>query len=349
MNYFSPIKSKTNFILFLVAFMLLHGFNTYNYLEFSILYKDPLSNLPTPNQTVQESPIQFLIGFLFLSSLQPKLAFFIVQLIGIIYLILSFYQMLNHISNKSYFILFYVIGLSPLIFILFTWFGKTDIFLIGSCFGILSCQRGNNKLILFHVLISIFAHIQIAFVHLIFLLYNRIIKPTYFIFVCYFFCFCLYVFYLNKSGDFVGRLDFFIQNLQGLLVTRIKNPFFSIFSTFGWLWIIIYNVRSTLSKQFWFSVIICFLITCGTLDHTRIFSLISLPLVIYLCEIDKVEKKLIDLSKIIPINLLIFFQFGVQPYGSIHDTSWGWVFKDIIMDVDFSFIENIYHQILSII
>ena len=94
-----------------------------------------------------------------------------------------------------------------------------------------------------------------------------------------------------------------------------------LFSTFGWLWLPIIYFRKSLSVRFYIVAILCFFITVSTLDHTRVFMLLSLPVLIYLSEKVAIVEYAEKASQFFPIWILLFFQFQKWS-GGVFDTAW---------------------------
>ena len=310
-------------LFFLVTFFLLYGVAAYGLGAFGKLYKNPFDLLPAKYQWLHESPIQFFIGYALFGFLPSYIAYFLVQIIGIAFLVWTYLLMLRN-KQLDHSELFLILALSPFILVLFTWFGKPDIFLIASCFGMLATSQKNINLFPIFFLCSVFSHPQITIFYVVFFLILNQVKFSLVLLLSAIFSYGLYFGYINELGDFANRADYIAENLRRLIITQAKQPFFSIFCTFGWLWLAILHLRSSLSIRFFVVASLCFGITLGTLDHTRVFVLLSIPLLVNLAEQNAVRKFCIDLNTYVPIVVLLFFQFQKRPDGVIVDTSWSW-------------------------
>lgn len=310
-------------VFFLAVFVLLYGVTADNLDAFVKLYKNPFELLPAHMQRLQESPIQFLLGYFLFNSLPPYIAYILVQILGGVFLIWTYLLLLKNreIVHSE---LFLILALSPFLLVLFTWHGKPDIFLIASCFGMLATSQKNKSLFPIFFLCSVFSHPQITIFYVVFFLILNQVKFTLLLLLSAVLSYGLYFGYINELGEFSTRSDFIFENFKALIITQVSQPFFSIFCTFGWLWIPILYLRSSLSFRFFSVAVLCFGITLTTLDHTRVFVLLSIPLLVYLVEKNAVRKFCIELNPYLPIVLLLLFQFQKHPNGVIVDTSWSW-------------------------
>jgi hypothetical protein len=326
MQYQLDLKKKIGkkkILIFLIIFFLIYGISTWNLPQFLLLYKDPFNLLEQKFQWLQQSPIQFFLGFLLFSWLPGKLAYICTQIIGILYLVISIYWLTNSLKiDRNN--LFWTLALSPFFLIIFTWFGKPDLFLIASLFCIIACNRHNNYATPFFLIISVFAHIQITLFYIVFSLALRLITLNRWLIIGLIVSFSLFGWYLQNIGELNGRIDFIIHNLKLITITQVNQPLFSIFSTFGWLWFVVIYYRSSLGKNFFLVSIICFFITITTLDHTRVFVLLSVPALVYIAKNFPVADFINNVKNSVPFWLLIFFQFQKIQGGKITDSAWSW-------------------------
>tara|TARA_B100000315_G_scaffold60249_1_gene54641 strand:- start:685 stop:1701 length:1017 start_codon:yes stop_codon:yes gene_type:complete len=325
---FEEINTKI-ITYFLITFFLIYGINLFT-TGFAIQYSSPLDNNLNPNfQWVLESPIQFFIGYLF-SFLPYPASFIVVQIIAILYLIGSCIFLCKHqeIDKSS---LFFVLALSPFFLIIFTWFGKPDLFLIGSYFSIVAFQRVRPMTSLLFFIIGVFSHPQIFIFLIIFSYFLNLIQLNTRLIFYLFFCYLIYFFYLANLGEIYGRDNFIFDNLIRLITAQVRNPFFSLFCTFGWLWFVILFNKKEIPKIFFFIVVLIFLITILTLDHTRIFTLLSLPCIIFLAKNYDIRKFIKNINRYIPIWFFLFFQFQKND-GFIVDTTWSYKWAPLLKD-----------------
>ena len=286
------------------------------------MYKNPFQLLDLSHQYQHESPIQFFLGFLFFSWASPAIAYLSVQLIGVIYLIYCTWTVANLRSVNNY-NFFWVFALSPSILVLFNWFGKSDIFLMAAFFGIYSSIK-NSLTIFIHVIVSIFSHIQMSIFHIIFLFFLKIIRINELkiksVFA-YLFAFFIYFLYMSSFGEFGSRSDFISSRLPSIINGSLNNPVITLFCTFNWLWILVFNVRDKLKLRFWIIFILILFISFATKDFTRVFILTALPLLIEIINLRNLERALKKIGEYIPLSILIFIQFQKIPGGKIVDSA----------------------------
>jgi len=283
------------------------------------LYSDPMALLEK-KQWLQESPIQYLVGYSLFGRLNAVGAYVLTQLVGIALLLVSYSLLLKneHIKHSQ---LFLVLTLSPFLLTIFFWFGKADIFLVASCFGMLATVKKNRFLFPFFLLISAFSHPQITAFYLLFFLILKQVRVDRLFLLSIIASSALYAIYTYKLNADFGRADYMYDALLTLLKHHLKAPLFDLFSTFGWLWLPIIYFRKSLSIRVYIVSFLCFVITAFTLDHTRVFMLLSLPLLVYLSEEVDIVEYVKKASQFFPIWILLLFQFQ-KWNGVVYDTAW---------------------------
>lgn len=318
-----PSKGAKSLFLFLIVFSLLYGFGVFGYSEFSLLYENPFELLPQKKQWLHESPIQYFVGFIFFQTTTSLNAFIFTQFIAFIYLVASIYSftVVYQINTKA---LIYTLALSPFFLVLVSWFGKPDPFLIGSLFAIIAVQKVFAPASFIFICISVFAHPQITVIHLFLCIVLGQLRPSSILALSYLMAFALYALYLSEIGHFAGRLEYIETHILNIIATQVRQPFFSLFCSFGWLWFVILNQRHLLPKKFYFALSLTFIITIITLDHTRVFVLLNIPLLIYIIQNLDVVSSVRKITVFVPTVLLMLFQFQKIPGGAIVDSTWSW-------------------------
>ena len=310
-------------IKFLLVFFILYGLSAYHIAEFKQMYLDPFSILPEKSQWLHESPIQYFIGNALFKNLNWSVAYIFTNLIGVSAAIMAYVLMLKsrEISHSEMFI---VLALSPFFIVVFTFFGKPDTFLIAGCFGMLASHDHYRFLFPIFMLVSVFSHPQITLFYILFFVILQQIKLNFMVIISLILSFFLYALYIQEIGDFDGRATFIADYVKNLLETQIRQPFFSLFCTFGWLWLPIIFYKKELGFRFIVVSFLCFCITIMTLDHTRVFVLLSVPLLVYISTVVSVTKYATYIDKFVPIIILMLFQFQKRANGEIIDTAWSW-------------------------
>ena len=310
---------------------MLYGVSAYGIDIFSQLYLNPLELLPEGSQWLHESPIQFFIGHFFFSSLNPKIAYVFVQLIGFSLLIGSYILLLKNrkIEHSE---LFLTLAMSPFFLVIFTWHGTPDLFLIASCFGMLATSERYQYLFPFYFFISVFSHPQITIFYVLFFIILNQLKPNTLLLFSLTFSYAIHFGYIQELGDFSNRMDFILEKSQRILGTLLRKPFFSLFCTFGWLWMPILFYRNLLTKRVIIVAIMCFGITFLTVDHTRVFVLLNLPILVYLSQKIPISNYIKEISRFLPIGLLLLFQFQKAPGGDVFDTAWSSFWLPLILN-----------------
>ena len=310
------LHSKNWYYCYFPIFILIYGFSVLGYEQFKVLHNDPFVLL---NQQYQ-----YLLGHYGFGWMPPEFSYACTQLVGFCYLgfAIKWFAETREI-NFSYFIK--LLAVSPFFLVLFVWQGKPDPFIIGSFFMICSVHYTKKTISLLAVLIAIFSHPQIALIHCVLIIFLNFKKPSVIFFLNYIAAFTLYFIYLNLlDGDLHGRTDQIIANGKALFRNQFTNPVLSIVLSFGWFWLIIFNIWQKLNSKFWISLIFCFIISMLSMDFTRTFLQIALPLfVILIMEVNRTNI-LEKITRFVPLTVLLFIQFQKVPGAIISDTAWSW-------------------------
>ena len=135
-------------IFFVPIFVIFYGVNPYGN-NTTFLYNNPFGTLTT-EQWLQESPIQFFLGyFLNIFIENEESTFNFINIIGFIFLYFSLYSYDS--KNSEYLPILKILYFTPFFLILFYWMGKPDTFTIGSLFLLISYK---DKICSFQILCS---------------------------------------------------------------------------------------------------------------------------------------------------------------------------------------------------
>ncbi len=268
---------------FIPIFLLIYGTNTYG-LHAKKLYENPFGSIDS-EQWVQESPIQFFLGFIVnLFTNNTTRTHWIVVILGFLYLTISVINFdKRYFSNNQ---IFKVLYFTPFFLILFTWMGKPDTFLIGSLFFLVSFSNSAVLSFVF-ILFAVSSHPQIAFIYFLLIKYLNIFNLKINHYFSFILSYIIYSAYLNQLSELEGRYSVISQELERVFQTIFTNTLAGFISLFMWLWIVIFGSNAIKDRKFLTSFIIIFSISFFTLDHTRIFMQLSIPLIIYLVKNDE--------------------------------------------------------------
>ena len=302
-------------------FILFFGISNYNFQESKFLFVNPLQLLEPRLQHLQESPITFLIGYIINSILNnTSITYWLVVFLGYVYLFTILYLYEKHELNGDYFIksLFF----TPFFLIIFSWMGKPDTFLVGS-FLSLVVFKNNIYLSFLSILILVFSHPQIAFIYLFLIFILKIFELRLFHFTSFLISYFLYFYYQNLlMSDIDGRLSYIIENIEKINIAFFVYLISGIISLFLWLWIPIINSKMFNNFKFSGSFLIIFSIAYLSVDFTRTFITMAIPLIIYLSRQEFFIQKFDQVFSNSFIYILGFFQIQKRPYGVIADSSW---------------------------
>ena len=270
-------------LFFIPIFILVYGTNTYG-LHAKKLYENPFGIIDS-EQWVQESPIQFFIGFIvnFFTNNATR-THWIVVILGFLFLIISVINFdKRYFSNNQ---IFKVLYFTPFFLVLFTWMGKPDTFLIGSLFFLVSFSSSVALSFVF-ILFAVFSHPQIAFIYFLLIKYLNVFNLKINHYFSFIFSYIIYFAYLNQLSEVESRYSIISQGLERAFQTIFTNTLAGFISLFMWLWIVIFASNAIKDRKFLTSFIFIFSISFFTLDHTRIFIQLSIPLIIYLVKNDE--------------------------------------------------------------
>ena len=303
-------------IFFIPIFILLYnnGSNFYGYSP--VLYSNPFAEI-SGEQWIKESPIQFFIGyFINLATKNTLTTHWIIIFIGFVYLYTSMFLFDRHCFNGKNIskILFF----TPFFLILFTWIGKPDTLTVGSLFFLI-VFNGNIILGFIFTLILIFSHPQIAFIYFVLIKYLNLYKFKVEHFITMTMGYVIYFFYISQLGDFQGRYNVVSDELNRVFKTIFTNTLGGLISLFMWLWIIIFLSGIIKNKKFQSAFLLIFLVSFFTLDHTRIFTLLAVPLIIYLSNDKNFLETFENVLDKKAMYFLGFFQIQKRADGRIVD------------------------------
>ena len=198
---------------------MVYGTNTYG-LHAKKLYENPFGSINS-EQWVQESPIQFFIGFFVnLFTNNTTRTHWIVVFLGFLYLtigIINFDK--RYFSNHE---IFKILYFTPFFLVLFTWMGKPDTFLIGSLFFLVSFSSFVSFSFVF-ILFTILSHPQIAIVYFLLIRYLNIFTLKLHHYFSITLSYLIYLAYLNQIEDFESRYSVISQELDRIFQTIFTN------------------------------------------------------------------------------------------------------------------------------
>ena len=141
----------------------------------------------------------------------------------------------------------------------------------------------------------IFSHPQIAIVYLFLCKYLKLIKFRTLHFMMVIFSYFLYYLYYKKVGSIQSRYDLVTEGFERFLKLFLLIHLQDLFHTLCGYGFLFSQVRLLKTKNLFFPFFLIFTISFFTLDHTRIFSVMSIPLIIFISK-----------DKILKVTLIIF-------------------------------------------
>ena len=308
--------------IFFPIFLLFYGYNSFG-LHSIELFNNPFGTIES-EQWLQESPIQYFIGFVInLIINNIHITYWIVVGLGFVYVVFA----INNL-NKKYIVnvdFFKVLYFTPFYLILFTWMGKPDPFTIGSIFLIIS-YYGNPLIYTFLNLILIFSHPQIAVIYFLLLFFLKLIDFKVINLIITIFSFITYILYLKNLNDFEGRSEWLLNNIDSIVETFLTNTLSGFVTLFLWLWIPIFQSNLYKDKRFLISLLSIIAVSVCIVDHTRIFVILSAPLIVYMLKNQNFINKFNNIFSDNRMLVLGLFQLQKRQTGIITD---GWTFFNL--------------------
>ena len=301
-------------LFFTPIFLFLYGINSYN-MHLS-LFEDPFGQIAS-EAWVKESPIQFFIGYVLNLILNNTiLTYWLVVVLGFIFLLFSIIKFDQKVFVNMQ--IMKILYFSPFFIILFYWMGKPDTFTIGSLLLLVS---SSSSLLIsgLAIFITIFSHPQVAFIYLILLKFLKIFKFKIEHYILFLLGYITYFIYYSQLEEFDDRYDIISNEIDRAVNTVFTNTLAGFISLFMWLWIPIFLSGLVKDKKFIFSFLLIFFISFFTLDHTRIFMILSIPIIIYLIS----KRKFLESFSTIFENRIMYvlglFQIQKRADGRIVD------------------------------
>jgi len=309
-------------IFFIPVFIIFYGVNPYG-INTIFLYNNPFGTLTT-EQWLQESPIQFFLGYflnIFLGNEQSTFNF--VNIIGFIFLYFSLYSYDS--KNLENVPIIKILYFTPLFLILFYWMGKPDTFTIGSLFLLIS-YKDKIATSFVAIFIMIFSHIYVTAIYMFITILFKFITLRWHHYLSLLINLFFYILYRMEIDEINGRFDVISSEIERALYSSFTNLLSGIISLFMWIWIPLLLSKSFKDKKFLLSFILIMSISFFTLDHTRIFILSSVPLIIYLSKSRIFNEKFNLVFSNNWIYLIGLFQIQKRGGGKIVD---GWSILEI--------------------
>jgi len=302
--------------------IVIYGIKFFHINDFASIYGQPLTKLAPDRQWFQTGPINNFIGFILSPFFSWKISYFIIHAMNIGAIIIALRIWKNEQGDDSFKALLSILFITPVVVIPLMWWGKADAFLISSIIAIAALSGRSSKLIYCWAIIGILSHPQSFSIQLLGLALLGISRPldtfkmiavSYLVYSAYYF----------SIGSMDGRASFIIDNYQIILEAFLVAPIFTTFTFFGFFWFFLGSIARKISLPQISYLIIIFIITSITLDHTRVFALLSMPLICSIAisksYVDEYFSYIKNLNIVVPyfvIALLHFQMWGVIVYDS---------------------------------
>ena len=271
--------------IFLVpALVWLYGWRTIDMVEWRTITAAPFSvTLEPEQQFLYGSPLTFLLGSYYQhQGLGYMHAFVVVHGLGLVFFAYTLFRCLTRLcgtTGRAAGLI--VLASSPLLFVVLTWIGKSDSFLLAFYFLLLTTESPVMVAILAVLMIACHRELAIAV-----LIAHAILRGA----IPYVVAGAA----IGVAGSFiftrllltsvpVSRLDYLIGHFRELLGGVMSDPIVHLAATLGpfWLFVIrpsMFNVRRVAVLAMAFGL------ACISFDFTRVFIIAATPLLLILTE-----------------------------------------------------------------
>jgi hypothetical protein len=268
-------------LVFLFLFVALYGLRPINVSDFELLSSAPLALLqPSDQQPLHSSPFTFFVGYPFTHYLGWKASYLLVNGFGIVFFTFAFFRFLNLRFGESKNLSFYLFAATPLFLIVVSWFGKSDPYLVGFFFLFITVESYWAAVI--SGIAMVLCHRDMATLMLLFylLLFQRRWFATVSALLLGHAAVLAYQYGLLPSPP-ESRQIRALELLPGLFRSFMHAPIAHLLFTFGPFWIVaaILAVRNKVAWNQWLVLALCFGAALWTEDYTRVFTILSVPLV----------------------------------------------------------------------
>ena len=315
---------ESDYLLCALLIFIIYGFQMFHVGDFFQLFGDPLALLAPERQWVQEGPINIIIGYFLSHFLNYKVAYVCIYFLNLISVVYALNILKKNSENPVFKSFLSMMFLTPIVVIPLMWAGKTDGFLIASIISIAALSKSQSKSIFIWAVIGIFSHPP-SFVIQLFGLFILGITRLSLIVKIFFINFIFYSIYLFSIGGLEGRLSYVYENYMEILQARVEDPIFTIFTLFGVFWLFLIPHYKQFKKCIFLYLFIILGAVALTLDTTRVFALLSVPILLHISfskNLNELYFKFIQkLFNILPYFFFSLFHF--QMWGEMTvDSFW---------------------------
>jgi hypothetical protein len=268
----------------LPALVWLYGWRTIDTVEWRALTAAPFAvSLDPSQQFLYGSPLTFLLGSYYIhQGLDFAAAFAVVHGLGLIFFAGALFRCLTTLcSTDGRAAGAIVLAGSPLLFVILTWIGKSDTYLLAFYLLLLSTRSPVMQALLAVLMIASHRELALAmlFAHVLLRGQARPIGAG----VAAGLAGSLGFIYVLLDAVPASRIDFMLANATSLATRVMRHPFTYLIAALGPFWLYLFR-PSALSTARIVVLAMAAVLASLTLDFTRVFVLASAPLLLLLTE-----------------------------------------------------------------
>lgn len=305
-------------VLTVPVFVLLYGWRAIDLSQWRAITAAPFDVTVEPaSQFLYASPLTFLLGaFYQRQGLGFDAAFLVVHGIGFLLLAYALYHSLTRLCSQQYWSAgALVLAASPLLLIAVTWIGKSDTYLAALYLLLLSSASRFTQAVLCVLMIACHREIAVAM-----LIGHALIRGAHPLLIgggaAGLALSLLYTHGLLETVP-ASRWDYLLANARLVVASVVAHPFAHALATLGPFWL--YVMRPSMLATGRVSILaVAAVLAAVTLDFTRVFVLVALPLIVQLTQelVDEIRHQgaVRLFGYPVPVNwlgLLAFLQFQI--------------------------------------
>jgi hypothetical protein len=266
-------------LLVIPAFLALYGYGTIDVADFARLSASPLElNVETSKQFLHFSPLAFFLGYPFTSTVGARWSFAIVMLGGLAFFVAALTRLVAVRYGARRHDAMLMVLASPLLIVLSQYLGKGDAYLVS--FTLLLVSTGNPIAKTVLASLVVLSHMEMGLLGLASAVFLGIVpfRTT---------ALGAAAGGLAIMGYHHGLLPALPQSRAAMGTTYLSDSFAAVLDTpvlhlvltFGAFWFCVFTAWP-LNWRWRVAAVGTLLVACATLDFTRVFVLLGLPLII---------------------------------------------------------------------
>jgi len=277
--------------LVIPVFLVLYGYGTIDVADFYRLSANPLQlNSEVSRQFLQSSPLPYFLGYPFTQLLGQRWSFAIVMLAGLVLFAFSLRRMAAFRYGTRQHDAVLMVFASPLLIVLTQYLGKGDAYLAGALLLLIGSPQSLPQLAAAALMVA--SHFEMGLIAVALSIFLRLVKPgAAVVGAAIGVAAVLAYHHVLLPSPPQTRADLGVSYLTDALSIAMATPVLHLVWTFGPFWWCASRAWPV-DWKWWSAFLVVLTLATLTLDFTRVFVLVGLPLIV--STIDRVMAKLGD-------------------------------------------------------